>query len=116
MIVYGIKNCDTMQKALRFLEAEKQIFHFHNYKVNGIDAIIIKRWLNLYPIELLINTKGLTFKKLTDTQKASIHLKSKAIEMMTESPSMIKRPILELRNGNILLGFNEIEWKNALNG
>lgn len=114
MIIYGIKNCDTMQKAFKFLEKKKKAYTFHNYKTEGIDKAKLKTWLEHFPADRLINTKGTTYRSLSEEAKAGIKNKTKAIALMLENPSMIKRPLVELDNGYYLLGFEEAEWNEKL--
>src|SRR5580692_10663291 len=96
--IYGIKNCDTMQKAFKWLDAQKQKYEFHNYKESGIDKATLQLWLQHFPTDKLINTRGTTFRELTDDQKASITNKTKAIALMIENTSLIKRPVWDFGN------------------
>ena len=98
-----------MQKALRWLDAEKVKYEFHNYKESGIDKATLQVWLQHFATDKLINTKGTTYRALTDEEKASITNKSKAIALMIKSPSLIKRPVWDFGNGNFFLGWDEKE-------
>ncbi len=113
MIIYGIKNCDTMKKAFTWLEENGVAYSFHDYKIKGITKEKIKHWLKHKPVEELINTKGTTFRQLTDVEKDSVKNTSKAISLMIANPSMIKRPLVETAN-DILLGFDSTMWDNKL--
>ncbi|MCX6186359.1 MAG: Spx/MgsR family RNA polymerase-binding regulatory protein [Bacteroidetes bacterium] len=113
MIIYGIKNCDTMKKAFAWLNEKGFEYTFHNYKTEGISKKKIEEWLKNLPINEIINTKGTTFKKLTDNEKASISDKDKAIDLVLKNTSMIKRPILE-SGSDLLLGFNVDVWESKL--
>ncbi len=112
--IYGIKNCDTMQKALKWLSANNLTYTFHDYKVSGIDKNTIAEWLKHYPADKVINTKGTTFRGLTDIEKAGIVDKQAAIALMIKNPSLIKRPMWHLGKGNYFLGWNEIELAKLL--
>jgi len=107
--IYGIKNCDTMQKAFKWLVAKKLKYEFHNYKESGIDKATLQLWLQHFPTDKLINTKGTTYRALTDEQKACITNKTKAIALMVENPSLIKRPVWDFGNGKMFLGWDEKE-------
>lgn len=109
MIIYGIKNCDTMKKAFKWLEENGVAYTFHDYKEKGISSEKIMQWLKHQPINVLINTKSTTYRELTDTQKASITDTKKAIKLMMAQTSMIKRPIVETGH-EILVGFNPDMW------
>lgn len=111
--IYGIKNCNTMQKALDWLEEKNIDYEFHDYKKLGITAKTINIWLKIYQIDLLINTKGTTYKKLSDSEKSACLVDDSGILLMQQNTSMIKRPILE-NESLLLLGFNDAEWEAKL--
>ena len=98
-----------MQKALKWLDAQGLEYEFHNYKEAGIDKDTLERWLQHFPTHILINIKGTSYRALTDAQKSSIKIKSKAIALMMANPSLIKRPVWDMGNGKYLLGWNEKE-------
>jgi arsenate reductase len=112
--LYGIKNCDTMQKAFKWLDAHKREYSFHNYKELGIDKVTLELWLKHLPLDKLVNTKGTTYRGLTDIEKASITNKAKAIKLMISKPSLIKRPVWDMGNELFLLGFDENKLKEIL--
>ncbi|MES2778810.1 MAG: arsenate reductase [Bacteroidota bacterium] len=109
MIIYGIKNCDTMKKAFTWLEENGVAYTFHDYKAKGIAKHKIEDWLKHAPLDKLINTRGTTFRELSDAEKASIKTPSKAIKLMMENTSMIKRPIVETGH-EVLVGFDPEHW------
>jgi len=98
-----------MQKAFKWLAANKVEYTFHNYKESGIDKETIEFWLQHFPADKLINTKGTTFRALTDDEKAGVSNKSKAIALMIHNTSLIKRPVWDLGNGKFFLGWDENE-------
>jgi arsenate reductase len=102
--VYGIRNCDTMKKARAWLEANGVEHEFHDYKLSGITADKLRAWVKQVGWEPLLNRAGTTFRKLPDAAKASL-TEDKAIRLMLEQPSMIKRPVLE-RGRTLLVGFS----------
>jgi arsenate reductase len=107
--IYGIKNCDTMKKARAWLDKQGADYAFHDYKVSGIDKRKLEGWAKKVGWETLLNRVGTTFRKLPDKEKANITEK-KAIALMLELPSMIKRPVLELGGGKLLVGFKAEEY------
>ncbi len=109
--VYGIKNCDTMKKAFQWLDKHKVEYTFHDYKKSGIEAETLKLWMKKIPTDKLINTKGITWKKQSEEDKASITNPSKAIALMMQNTSMIKRPLVVIGKEEYVLGFDEAEWK-----
>jgi arsenate reductase len=110
--IYGIKNCDTMKKARAFLDKQGVGYAFHDYKASGIEKRKLEGWSKKAGWETLLNRAGTTFRKLPESDKQNITEK-KAIALMLAQPSMIKRPVLELPGGKLLVGFNPEEYGNA---
>ncbi|EDL49481.1 ArsC family reductase [Erythrobacter sp. SD-21] len=110
--LYGIPNCDTVKKARKWLEAQAIDYTFHDYKKEGADAERLANWADEAGWEVLLNKRGTTFRKLSDAEKTVID-QAKAIALMVEHPSMIKRPVVEYAGG-IHVGFDEAAWKSAL--
>ena len=110
--LYGIPNCDTVKKARKWLDALGIAHDFHDYKKEGADAGKLAAWSDAVGWEVLLNRRGTTFRKLPDADKADID-RDKAIDLMLQHPSMIKRPVVD-HEGGILVGFVEDEWKAAL--
>ena len=111
--VYGIKNCDTMKKARAWLDKHEVDYAFHDYKTAGIARAKLEGWAKQAGWETLINRAGLTFKKLPDKDKEGLTEK-KALALMLKQPSMIKRPVVELGRGKLLVGFAPETYKAAL--
>ena len=107
--IYGIKNCDTMKKARAFLDKRGVAYTFHDYKTKGVERARLEGWAKKAGWETLLNRAGTTFKKLPDKDKEGLSEK-KAIALMLAQPSMIKRPVLELGGGRILVGFKPEEY------
>ncbi|MBX3429297.1 MAG: ArsC family reductase [Hyphomonadaceae bacterium] len=101
--IYGIKNCDTMKKARTWLDDHGVAYTFHDYKAEGIDKASLERWAKEVGWEILLNRAGTTFRKLPDAQREGVTEK-KAIALMLEQPSMIKRPVLDV-GSKLLVGF-----------
>ncbi|MDC7674582.1 ArsC family reductase [Asticcacaulis machinosus] len=92
--LYGIKNCDTMVKARRWLDAKGIGYTFHDYKASGITQDILEDWAARIGWETLINRSGQTFRKLPDEDRADVD-EAKALRLMQAQPSMIRRPVLD---------------------
>jgi len=101
--IYGIRNCDTMKKARAWLDARGVTYAFHDYKAEGIDKERLENWAKDVGWEPLLNRAGTTFRKLPEKDRENITEK-KAIALMVEQPSMIKRPVLEV-GAKLTLGF-----------
>ncbi len=103
--IYGIKNCETMKKARAWLEKHRVAYDFHDYKSAGIERERLERWEKKVGWEKLLNRSGMTFRNLPDKDKAGLDAK-KALALMLDKPSMIKRPVLDLGGGKLLVGFS----------
>jgi arsenate reductase (glutaredoxin) len=111
--IYGIKNCDTMKKARAWLDKHGVECGFHDYKTAGIDRERLEAWSKKVGWETLLNRSGTTFRKLPDKDKTGIDVK-KAIALMLAQPSMIKRPVLDLGRGKLLVGFAPEAYREAV--
>ncbi len=106
--IYGIKNCDTMKKARAWLDARGVAYGFHDYKKDGIERRRLEGWAKEVGWEKLLNRAGQTFRKLSEAATADLDA-HKAIVLMLEHPSAIKRPVLEA-GGKLLVGFKPEEY------
>lgn len=111
--IYGIKNCDTMKKARAWLDENGVAYAFHDYKTAGIERARLEQWEKKVGWETLLNRAGTTFRKLPDKDKAGLNAK-KAMALMLEQPSMIKRPVLDLGGGKLLVGFAPELYRKTL--
>lgn len=98
-----------MQKAMKWLDAKKMKYHFHDYRESGIDKPTIENWLKHLPLDKVVNTKSTTYRALSDVEKASVTNKAKAIALMLKNTSLIKRPVWDFGNGQFFLGWDEKE-------
>ena len=113
-IIYGIKNCDTMKKARTWLDGHGVTYEFHDYKAAGAPKEKLKAWTNELGWETLLNRAGTTFRKLPDAEKEGLS-ERKALALMIEQPSMIKRPVLEI-GGRVLVGFKPDVYAKEVGG
>ena len=106
--IYGIKACDTMKKARGWLEDHGVAYAFHDYKSAGIERKTLEGWVKTVGWEKLLNRAGTTFRKLPDADKEGID-EARAIDLMLEKASMIKRPVLETGR-DLLVGFKPDDY------
>jgi arsenate reductase (glutaredoxin) len=103
--LYGIKNCDTMKKAFAWCDSHDVKYEFHDYKKSGIDRTRLVAWCKAVGWKTLVNIKGTTWRKLSAEQQA-ISTQGEAVALMLENSSLIKRPVVETANGQLLVGFD----------
>ncbi|ALE52901.1 hypothetical protein SP60_06620 [Candidatus Thioglobus autotrophicus] len=99
--MYGIKNCDTIKKARRFLEDHQVEFEFIDFRQQPIEPTLLQSFVDQIGWDKLINKRSTTYRSLSDVQKANITL-----ELTLKNPTLIKRPVL-VTDGNIRVGFSE---------
>ena len=92
--IYGIPNCDTMKKARAWLNDHDIAHGFHDYKKAGLDEAVLRAWVDELGWQALLNTRGMMWRKVPQDVKDRIDQDS-AIALMLETPSMIKRPLLD---------------------
>lgn len=110
--MYAIANCSTVKKARLWLEENKIAYEFHDYKKDGVPAELIDHWQQQLGWEPLINQKGMTWRKLTEQQRASVVDAKSAKAIMIEAPSLIKRPLVMKGKKVLALGFDPLEWQD----
>jgi arsenate reductase (glutaredoxin) len=108
MKIYGIRNCDTMKKAFAFLESRKLPYEFHDYKQDGVPPGKLAEWAKRAGWEKLANTRGPTWRKIPDAQKAGL-TEARALALLQRFPSAIKRPVLEA-GPKLLVGFDPSDY------
>lgn len=105
-ILYGIPNCDQVKKARVWLDSHAASHVFHDFKKAGISHDMIADWLRNVSWEVLLNRKGTTWRALPDERKAAITDAASATALMLESPSIIKRPVLQIAD-QTYVGFSD---------
>ncbi len=108
--VYGIKNCDTVKKALKWLNDNAVPYEFHDYKLLGISKEKLKDWAVQVGVDTILNRKGMTWRKLTEKEQASAGTVNGAMALMQSKTSVIRRPLIELDGEVKLVGFNPDEY------
>lgn len=111
--IYGIKNCDTMKKALTWLETNGVAYTFHDYKKKGIDETVLNAAIQEHGWETVINRRGTTWRNMADEAKEEIDAKS-ALTLAYDNPSIIKRPLLTHKE-RTYLGFKANAYKEVFN-
>jgi arsenate reductase len=102
--IYGIPNCDKVRAARKWLEQSGTPAEFHDFRKDGVDASLLRRWLRDVSWESLINRSSPTWRGLPEDVRAAVHTAEDAIRLMIENPTLIRRPVVE-RDGRIEIGF-----------
>ncbi|EQC51985.1 arsenate reductase family protein [Bacteriovorax sp. DB6_IX] len=109
MKVYGIKNCDTVKKALKFLNENNLEYEFIDFKKTAPTKADILRWKEAFG-DLPVNKRGTTFRKIKEEYESATE--AGKVKLLIENSSAIKRPVLEGKSN--FLGFKADEWSELL--
>ena len=111
--LFGIKNCDTIKKARKWLDANNIEFRFHDFRADGLPEVLLDQWFATLSWELLLNKRGTTWRQLPESTKENIDAASARV-LMLQNPAIIKRPVLEvcLSEADVqrYVGFKETEY------
>ncbi len=113
MKLYGIKTCGSVRKAMDFLDSKHIAYTFIDFKNTPPSKEQIQRWAQEVGVSTLLNTKGMTYKKL-GLSKQNLSDEQK-IQNMYMYPLLIKRPVIETSKG-IVVGFDEVLYAQFLAG
>lgn len=110
LTLYGIPNCNTVKQARDWLAAHQIEVAFHDFKKRGLNEEAAQNWLAQCGRDTLINRKGLTWRALSEAEKAAVCDDTSALALMLAKTSVIKRPILELDGKVLCVGFDEAKY------
>ena len=107
--IYGIKNCDTVKKARKWLEQNDISFTFNDFRSDGLEKTTVEKWLSKLDTNVLVNKRSTTWKQLSDKEKSIVDSgenQKALIALLIDQPTLIKRPVLEHKN-TLVTGFSE---------
>jgi arsenate reductase len=107
--LFGIKNCDTIKKARRWLDDQNIEYHFHDLRADGLTLKQINQWIEKSHWETLLNKRGTTWRKLDTTIKDTTN-RDNVADLLLNNPAMIKRPVLD-HQGTITIGYAADTYK-----
>jgi len=108
LVMYGIKNCDSVRKARTWLEARQIAYRFHDYRIDGLDAALLQRFVDALGLDAVLNQRSTSWRQLDDAQKSDL-TPDKAVQLMLAVPTLIKRPILD-DGQQLIVGFNPDQY------
>lgn len=110
--LYGIRNCDTVKKARLWLDSNNIAYTFHDFQKEGLDKATLDAWIDELGLELLLNKRGTTWRRLPESDTQALD-RQRATNLMLNNLSVIKRPVLN-HAGQLRCGFNEAQWAPLL--
>jgi arsenate reductase len=111
--LYGIKNCDTVKKARKWLEVHGIEYQFHDFRVDGLDRKAVQGWLSELGWETLVNRRSTSWKALDQASRDSMNTDSALLAIM-EQPTLIKRPLLDTGQERHT-GFSALNYQKIFN-
>ena len=115
MKLYGIPNCNTVKKARTWLDEHGITYEFHDFKKSGISKETLQQWLGQVDWEKLVNRAGMTWRGLSDAEKAAVTDPASAITLIHYKTSVIKLPVLVKDEQILHLGFTEAAYAKLFN-
>ena len=110
--LYGIKSCDSVRKARKFLDNAEAAYHYHDFRVDGLTLDKLETWVAQAGWEKLLNTRSTSWRQLSDDDKSGLNGQS-AVQLMHANPTLIKRPVTEC-NEQLFVGYKEAEFQENL--
>jgi len=103
LTVYGIKQCDTVRKALKWLDQQGIKHCFHDFRTDGLTAELLQTWLDSDFADKLVNRRSTTWRQLSETQRQSEG--ETLLDLLLQFPTLIKRPVF-VKEQIVAIGFN----------
>lgn len=111
--VYGIKNCDSVKKARKWLQTNGIDYQFHDFRDQGIETEVLHKWIDQIGVEAVLNKRSTSWRKLDSDQQKTVdtgHL----VTLLQSNPTLIKRPVLDV-DGIINTGFSPESYQTIFN-
>jgi len=105
LTVYGIKTCDTVRKALKWLDAQGIPHTFHDVRADGLDAATCRRWVEALGWESVLNRRSTTWRNLPESDRKTLDA-DRVVHLLVAHPTLVKRPVFEEKS-LIQLGFGD---------
>lgn len=112
MIVYGIKNCDTMKKAFTWLDKHQIEYTFQDYRQPGLSAEELAGILKLTDLAEIVNKRSTSWRALSDSEKEAVLIPETAIAILQEHPTLVKRPLI-VKGDQAMVGFSDANFEKA---
>jgi len=108
--VYGIKNCDSVKKALSFFKKHDLEYELHDFKIDPVTCDKVSSWLQEVDMKTLFNSRSTTYRNFKLKEMNLDETAQK--EWLCKENLLIKRPVIEF-NDKVIVGFNEDNFKGV---
>ena len=106
--LYGIKNCDSVKKAIKFLKANEIAYELIDFKATPVDCTVVKPWLEQVEMKKLFNTRGTTYRTLK-LKELNLN-ETQQLQWLCKENLLIKRPVLDF-NGKVVVAFDQAVYE-----
>ncbi len=112
--VYGIRQCDTCRKALKWLDAQGLEHRFHDLRADGLEAALVDGWLASPFGDQVVNRRSTTWRGLSEDERSRTG--EAQVALLLEHPTLVKRPVFMVGASVVAIGFKEAQLAEALAG
>ena len=112
IILYGIKNCDSVKKARLWLDKNEVVYQFHDFRGDGLSMEQVQDFIAKASWEVLLNKRSTSWRQLDDEQKTDLNAE-KVAALLLDKPTLIKRPVLQA-DEQFFIGFNAETYQTLL--
>lgn len=112
IVVYGIKNCDSIKKTRIWLDSRQMSYRFHDYRIDGLEPALLHQFADKLGTDAMLNQRSTSWRQLADDQKRDL-TPEKALQLMLTNPTLIKRPIIAIGE-QLFVGFHPEQLSAAL--
>ncbi len=107
--LYGIKNCDTVRKARKWLDDHEVDYRFHDLREDGLERSLAAHWLEALPWDTVVNKRSTSWKALEPARREGMDASS-ALDAVLEHPTLVKRPLLDTGH-ELHCGFSAAQYQ-----
>ncbi len=107
-VIYGIPNCDKCRATLKWFAAAGIAHRLHDLRADGLDASLLRGWLDRVPAEQLLNRRSRTWRELSPGQR-DLTDNDKVVALVLAHPTLLKRPLV-VAGSDLVVGYDEAAW------
>ena len=108
LTVYHLKSCDSCRKAIKAMTVAGHELTLIDVRADGVPSEELTRIEKAIGWEKLLNSRSTTWRGLNESDKTDMDA-SKAIALMREHPTLIKRPVI-IRDETQGAGLITVGW------
>jgi arsenate reductase len=105
--IYGIPNCGTCKKALKWLDENGVEYEFVNTKEHPPSREVLQEWLKALGSKPMRNTSGQSYRALGEEKKT--WTEEQWVEAFANDAMLLKRPLFVKDGTAVLAGFRAKE-------